>query len=312
MKGTCLARKVQTRLPLFVHQTFRLPGSGRNGPTARNRYLAIPSHYQSTYAVTPPLDHTRPARYARVNMSAHDTLDDDLQHPPPSAQRAAWPADVRRGGTTGRRPIARRQRDVHQPMVASNAAETSSTLSTWSENDPVVIDSIPNTCTVVACTTPDGCMPLHHNTMPAATGTSRHHNALRQPALPAASPRFFDAWNSSSTGHQRAENRLSGSTSWRQSRNQKLGEQYKGGLTGGKRVSDTVGAGSDHHGKEGRKANGGWERGAKAQKSLVEFWGGSNNKVVMSGKPDIPRNPDEEDAPAQEVTKGMLYSTLLS
>ncbi len=53
------------------------------------------------------------------------------------------------------------------------------------------------------------------------------------------------AWNSSSTGHQRAENRLGGSTGWRQSRTSKLSHQFKSGGTGGKRVSDQVGAGSD-------------------------------------------------------------------
>jgi hypothetical protein len=55
----------------------------------------------------------------------------------------------------------------------------------------------------------------------------------------------FDAWNSSSTGHQRAENRLSTSTGWRQSRAFKLSHQLKSGLSGGPRVSDQVGAGSD-------------------------------------------------------------------
>jgi len=64
----------------------------------------------------------------------------------------------------------------------------------------------------------------------------------------AAKPNFsdhFDAWNSSSTGHQRAENRLGGSTGWRQSRTMKLSYQFKSGGTGGKRVSDQVGAGSE-------------------------------------------------------------------
>ncbi|KAH8592764.1 hypothetical protein B0O99DRAFT_232137 [Bisporella sp. PMI_857] len=56
---------------------------------------------------------------------------------------------------------------------------------------------------------------------------------------------FFDAWNSSSTGHQRAENRLGRSTGWRQSRNMKLSHQFKSGDTGGKRMSDTIGAGSE-------------------------------------------------------------------
>lgn len=101
-----------------------------------------------------------------------------------------------------------------------------------------------------------------------------------QPSSAIRVPRraFFDPWNSSSTGHQRAENRLSGSTSWRASRSSKLGEQYKAGLSGGgKRFADTVGAGSPDFGKDGRKENGGWERGAKGlrmggQRSLTEVW----------------------------------------
>ncbi|KAI1176539.1 BRCA1 C terminus domain-containing protein [Nemania sp. FL0916] len=54
----------------------------------------------------------------------------------------------------------------------------------------------------------------------------------------------FDPWNSSSTGHQRAENRLGASTGWRESRNRKLTSQFAGGAGGGKRVSDSVGEGS--------------------------------------------------------------------
>lgn len=115
---------------------------------------------------------------------------------------------------------------------------------------------------------------------------------------------FFDPWNSSSTGHQRAENRLSGSTSWRQSRSLKLAEQYKGGLGGGKRVADTVGAGSEDFGKDGRLANGGWERGAKGlrtggQKSLAEVWGKS--KASMTARRSSQEEKSTEDtAPRQE------------
>ncbi|KAL8710859.1 MAG: hypothetical protein Q9220_004662 [cf. Caloplaca sp. 1 TL-2023] len=85
-----------------------------------------------------------------------------------------------------------------------------------------------------------------------------------QPHLPAAEPRrkIFDPWNSSSTGHQRADNNLSGSTSWRTSRTTKLASQFKAGASGGKRLYDTVGAGSEHFGKDGRKDNGTWEKGA--------------------------------------------------
>jgi hypothetical protein len=63
----------------------------------------------------------------------------------------------------------------------------------------------------------------------------------------AAQPRHaaaFDPWNSSSTGHQRAENRLGASTGWRDSRGRKLQAQFRGGASGGARVHDTVGAGA--------------------------------------------------------------------
>ncbi|KAK5116899.1 hypothetical protein LTR62_006620 [Meristemomyces frigidus] len=93
----------------------------------------------------------------------------------------------------------------------------------------------------------------------------------------AAKPKrsIFDPFNSSATGHQRADNRLSGSTSWRDSRSLKLRAQYTGGTGGGQRVSDTVGAGSLDFGVDGRTENGGWVPGAQGlrkegQKSLWE------------------------------------------
>lgn len=84
------------------------------------------------------------------------------------------------------------------------------------------------------------------------------------PAPPEPTRVFFDPFNSSSTGHQRAENRLSGSTSWRESRSHKLKNQFKDTTGGGgtKHLSDLVGAGSENFGKDGRKDNGGWEIGA--------------------------------------------------
>ena len=96
------------------------------------------------------------------------------------------------------------------------------------------------------------------------------------PPRPAKSSKeIFDPFNSSATGHQRAENRLGGSTSWRDSRTYKLQNQFKSGAGGGKRVSDTVGAGSLDFGQDGRTANGGWEKGAKGfrtngQQSILE------------------------------------------
>nr|POF13482.1 dna repair protein rev1 [Quercus suber] len=100
---------------------------------------------------------------------------------------------------------------------------------------------------------------------------------MPKPAPSAAKPSksIFDPFNSSATGHQRADNRLSGSTSWRDSRNFKLRNQFNGGTGGGSRVFDTVGAGSLDFGKDGRTENGGWIRGAKGlrtsgQTSILE------------------------------------------
>ena len=75
------------------------------------------------------------------------------------------------------------------------------------------------------------------------------------PKAPQPTRVFFDPFNSSSTGHQRAENRLSGSTSWRDSRTYKLKHQLgdRSGGGGSKHLSDLVGAGSEQFGKDGRR-----------------------------------------------------------
>ena len=115
--------------------------------------------------------------------------------------------------------------------------------------------------------------------MPAESETPSSHGIKKSTSITkVAKParKIFDAWNSSSTGHQRAENRLSGSTSWRQSRTRKLHEQFNdrtGG--GGPRLTDTVGAGSEDFGKDGRTEDGGWMRGVPGlrvhgQRSLQE------------------------------------------
>ncbi|QDS77989.1 hypothetical protein FKW77_002164 [Venturia effusa] len=117
-------------------------------------------------------------------------------------------------------------------------------------------------------------------TATAPPSTIHRRIEFTQSGIAQPSKNVFDPWNTASTGHQRAENRLSGSTSWRDSRNQKLSAQYHGGSTGGKRVADSVGAGSEAFGKDGRKANGGWKRGAsglrgKGQRSIMEAFAGS-------------------------------------
>ncbi|KAK8178495.1 hypothetical protein BC567DRAFT_147304, partial [Phyllosticta citribraziliensis] len=123
------------------------------------------------------------------------------------------------------------------------------------------------------------------------------------------SRKLFDPWNSSSTGHQRAENRLSGSTSWRASRNAKLGAQFRGGAGGGKRVADTVGAGSEAFGKDGRRQDGGWERGASGlrERGQLAIWEvGRETKRRRQGGDGAPKEEagdldedaeEEDDAP---------------
>lgn len=99
----------------------------------------------------------------------------------------------------------------------------------------------------------------------------------------AAKPKYgdyFDAWNSSSTGHQRAENTLGGSTGWRQSRSMKLSHQFKSGGTGGKRISDKVGAGSEDW-DEKAKALIPKDVRARAELSVGDMLVGKNNSGMF-------------------------------
>lgn len=103
---------------------------------------------------------------------------------------------------------------------------------------------------------------------------------------------LFDPWNSSATGHQRADNSLSGSTSWRDSRSAKLKQQFADGQRGGKRLYDTVGAGSQDWGADGRLENGAWEKGAKGlrrggQLSVLEAFDGKAKVRKPSSQEEI-------------------------
>lgn len=70
-----------------------------------------------------------------------------------------------------------------------------------------------------------------------------------KPTLPkAAEPKYgrnFDPWNSVALGHQRAETK--GPQGWRDNRTWKLQNQLAGGHSGGDRLSDRVGAGSEDY-----------------------------------------------------------------
>ncbi|KAL7956093.1 hypothetical protein V8C34DRAFT_306926 [Trichoderma compactum] len=63
--------------------------------------------------------------------------------------------------------------------------------------------------------------------------------------------RRWDPWNSSATGHQRAETQPG--TGWRHSRARKLNSQFRAGDgSGGQRLSDTWGAGAENAAVHGR------------------------------------------------------------
>ncbi|KAK7727432.1 hypothetical protein SLS57_002904 [Botryosphaeria dothidea] len=136
---------------------------------------------------------------------------------------------------------------------------------------------------------PPSAQPLPPRPSASSAHLPSQNQDVPHPARPAEPTRqHFDPWNSSSTGHQRAENRLAGSTSWRESRNAKLAAQFGGGASGGVRLSDTVGAGSEDFGKDGRKANGGWEKGApglrsKGQLAIWESLGRATKKRKVDG-----------------------------
>lgn len=119
---------------------------------------------------------------------------------------------------------------------------------------------------------------------------------IPHPSLPKAPPPtrvLFDPFNSSSTGHQRAENVLSGSTSWRDSRTYKLASQFKdsSGRGGEQHLSDLVGAGSKEFGKDGRKRNGDWEKGAPGLRE--DGWQDIRGMMTGSRKRGLEENRGE-------------------
>lgn len=156
-----------------------------------------------------------------------------------------------------------------------------------------------STCATILATHKPAQAPQSHHTVTTAAAPVRGT--------------FFDPWNSSSTGHQRAENRLSGSTSWRASRNRKLGEQYREGLGGGggRRIAGALGGGNMDSAEGGRKENGVYETGVSSgQKSLVEIWAASKAGTKMcqdkkkKEKPLTPSDMTQErglDVPQEQL-----------
>lgn len=126
------------------------------------------------------------------------------------------------------------------------------------------------------------------------------------PLLPTVNTfrKTFDPWNSSGTGHQRAENRgVAGSTAWRQSRTLKLAHQYEAGVSGGERVSDTVGDGSREFGKDGRCENGNWVPGASGLRE--KGWQDIRTLSSLS-KPQVKGNMHENSRGEQGQTNRLF------
>ncbi|KAF2807918.1 uncharacterized protein BDZ99DRAFT_339472, partial [Mytilinidion resinicola] len=132
--------------------------------------------------------------------------------------------------------------------------------------------------------------------------------------------KIFDAWNSSSTGHQRAENHLGGSTDWRQSRQRKLSSQFTSGMSRCRRIADSVGAGNSSFGKDGREPNGGWEAGASglsgAGQTDVKSWltrertaDGKTNSQAADGD-DTNGQTKEEDPSTDKPQLPQIFASL--
>lgn len=136
------------------------------------------------------------------------------------------------------------------------------------------------------------------------------HNP-RIPHAPQPTRVFFDPFNSSSTGHQRAENTLSGSTSWRDSRTYKISHQLRdhSGRGGDAHVSDLVGAGSVNYRKDGRKSNGDWEKGApglreRGWQDIRDLMAGSRKRCSESEDKDGAHSKRlKQDSDLEEASK---------
>lgn len=135
---------------------------------------------------------------------------------------------------------------------------------------------------------------------------------------PEPTKKWFDPWNSASTGHQTAQNILSGSTSWRESRSYKLSHQFgdSSGEGGRYHRADLVGAGSENFGKDGRKANGSWGKGAvglreRGCQDIRESLGavkkrvnsGSGAELQAKKRPRVSAEPLEEEGVAARRQK---------
>ncbi|KAK2034657.1 BRCA1 C terminus domain-containing protein [Colletotrichum zoysiae] len=127
---------------------------------------------------------------------------------------------------------------------------------------------------------------------------------------PAAKPRFgsnFDPYNSSATGHQRPDNTPGATTGWRASRARKLSEQFAGGHSGGDRMSDTYGAGSEDF-DEKLKVVVPKDVKARAKMSVADML--ARPGLMMSGSSEgileARQKKDEEKEPTKAAGRGLF------
>lgn len=136
-----------------------------------------------------------------------------------------------------------------------------------------------------------------------------------KPTLPkAAEPKYgrnFDPWNSVALGHQRAETR--GPQGWRDNRTWKLQNQLAGGHSGGDRLSDRVGAGSEDY-DEQRQVLIPKEVRARANSSVMDMLRkpgtmnqGSNGSSSSSSRP-ASRSPEKQPSKAENEAGGAYDS----
>ncbi|KAK4071397.1 uncharacterized protein Triagg1_6058 [Trichoderma aggressivum f. europaeum] len=116
-----------------------------------------------------------------------------------------------------------------------------------------------------------------------------------KPLSQISATRPWDPWNSSATGHQRAETQPG--TGWRHSRARKLNSQFRAGDgSGGQRLSDTWGAGAEHPGVDGKNTStSGSGQGDSNQTSVVDMLTrpGLMRETLGSRRPNGPEARDK-------------------
>ncbi|PKX98614.1 uncharacterized protein P174DRAFT_508847 [Aspergillus novofumigatus IBT 16806] len=118
----------------------------------------------------------------------------------------------------------------------------------------------------------------------------------------------FDPWNSASTGHQRAEDPYSNTTSWRETRQAKLAIQFasSSGDCAGESTTTETNSGSGNRGEGEWK----WLSAAEAQRNQL---GCRDIRTMMGGskkRPSSPSTPasavDDEDEDAGKCKKARV------